>query len=104
MSSEEAEILVTTGTVTFGPAETITVGELRRGDFIVVMPTQRGVRGYRWNSAVAEITDPAFGRWRTGPPGKRKTPLKSRKFRLMSVDGIWDVPVDHTVTVRRPVS
>jgi hypothetical protein len=94
--------IITTGDVRFGAPEQVTVADLQPGDFIVTIAAQSGVRGYRWNSAVAEISDARFGAWRFGP-ARRKQPVKSRKIRLMSVDGMWDVPCFLVVTVRRPV-
>lgn len=39
----------------FGPEELTTIGELRVGDFIVVVPTQERVRGIKFDSGVKSI-------------------------------------------------
>lgn len=38
----------------FGPETRIPVSEVQAGDFLVVVPSQRGVRGTRFQSTVAE--------------------------------------------------
>lgn len=87
----------------FGPAETITVGDLAKGDFVVSVLAHAGVRGFRANSGIAEISAPEFGRWKTRQAGSRRgLPIRSRKVSFLdrSLSGI-NVPLDHPVIVRR---
>jgi hypothetical protein len=86
----------------FGPAETITAGELAQGDFVISLPAHAGIRGFRANSAVAEISAPAFGKWRTRKAGRWALPIQSRQISFLdrSLAAI-NVPLDHPVIVRR---
>jgi hypothetical protein len=85
----------------FGPAETITVGDLAEGDFVVSMPAQYRVRGYRINSGVREIGPAGYHGWKYGPP-RRKTAVRSRRVTFLDRElGALDVPVYHEVIVRR---
>jgi hypothetical protein len=85
----------------FGAPETITVADLRAGDFVISIPEQRRVRGYRIGSGVAEISEPAHFGWQFGP-ARRKVSVKSRKVRFHDRElGRLDLPVMHEILVRR---
>jgi hypothetical protein len=87
----------------FGPQETITIGQLRIGDFVIKVPSQRGWRGLVINSAVRTIED------------KTGWVLKSHRARSkIMVDGkqisfqvqrhrTFSWPDEFDVIVRRPV-
>jgi hypothetical protein len=88
----------------FGPEETITVADLAAGDFVIALPAHAGVRGFRANSAVREISAPAFGRWkaRKAGYGRRALPVQSRQISFLDRDlASLNVPLDHPVIVRR---
>lgn len=48
----------------FEDATTTTIGELRVGDFIVVVPTQERMRGVKFDSGVKKVEPTSFKRGR----------------------------------------
>jgi hypothetical protein len=84
----------------YAEAATVTIADLKAGDFVVSIPTQMGIRGYRVNSGIREITDSRFGTWKMGPP-RRKCPVESRAMRFLSDLPRVDYPSDCTVIVRK---
>jgi hypothetical protein len=61
----------------FGPPETVTVAELRAGDFLIAIPAQEGVRGVTVNSGIAELSDD-WNTWRQSTGYRRpKVPVRS---------------------------
>jgi hypothetical protein len=87
----------------FGPAETITVGLLAAGDFVVAIPAQAGTRGTRANSGVREISAPNWDRWtsRSRPRGPRM-PVASRRITFLDrALPALEVPCTYEVIVRR---
>jgi hypothetical protein len=79
--------------------ETITVADLRDGDFLVSFPTQRGIRGYAVNSGVTELE--ADHTWGVRPGYRQRLiPTEARHFRTLTGVGL-SLPSDCTVVVRR---
>ncbi len=94
----------TTPEATFAdPAET-TIADLKSGDFVVLVPTQSGVRGVRFNSGVKTVTDVDMwaSNWgRSNGRGRSRTPVASRKFTFnMGGSETWDFPASFTVIAR----
>lgn len=88
---------------TFGDAETITIGDLDLGDFVVEIPAQSGVRGARVDSGVRELRDD-YNTWRAGP-ARRRRPVRSRVITFLDRStGALNVPTAFMVVVRRPVA
>lgn len=81
---------------------TTTVGDLQVGDYLVVVPTQQGVRGVRFDTTVLAVTtDWETWTMRTGP-GRRGNPgwpVEARKVKAH--DSTWCWPADFTCTVQR---
>ena len=98
--------IITTGEIQFGEAETITVDQLVTGDFVVAFPTQAGIRGYRVNSGIREISAPAYGRWAmSGGRGRPRRQILSRKIRFLDANcGGVDLPLTHEIIVRRQIT
>jgi hypothetical protein len=93
--------------IEFGDPETITVADLRAGDFLICIPDYRNVRGVQFNSAVKTISDPSYERgWyeRGTGRGRRvpKFPVMSRELTTHAGSAGWDFPVATPVVVRRP--
>lgn len=92
---------------TYGPETTITVGMLCEGDWIDTVPTQSGVRGVIHQSAVEHVMEDTAdldwrGVWSAGNGrGRRRTVIESVVIRTRR--GLYCLPVDFTVVVRRPV-
>jgi hypothetical protein len=88
----------------FGDEETITISELRVGDFVTVVPTQSGIRGVRFNSAVKEA-DIVYGRWtKSNGYRQRRTPVESKRIAFRDAKtGAYNYPLTFEVKVRRPV-
>jgi hypothetical protein len=87
----------------FGDPETITVADLAPGDFVVQVPTQRGMRGFRVNSAVREMRDD-HGSW-TASTGYRRPRQSMRSRVIMWLDrttAAVNLPLAFHVEVRRP--
>lgn len=90
--------------VTFGDPETVTIGELMPGDFVIEVPAQGGLRGTTVNSGVKSIVE-SFDyttNWRRG--GRRFT-VASRRLTFLSSPAGWCIswPSSFTVTVRRRI-
>jgi hypothetical protein len=82
--------------ITFADAAEMTIADLREGDYVIVIPTQMGIRGVVANSGIKAITEPSYGTWRI-----RRMPVASRQIRFMSGSGeTYDYPGDCTVTAR----
>jgi hypothetical protein len=79
--------------------ETISVRDLRKGDFVVTFPRQCGIRGFRANSGIREISAPHFARWRSG-----RVAVQSRTVRFISDIEPIDVPCYCTIVVRRRIT
>jgi hypothetical protein len=91
----------------YGDLETITVGEIAVGDFVVEIPKQSNVRGIAPRSAVVRI-EARYNSW-TAPsaprPRAKRIPVESRRivFVSYSEDGrVFDYPTDFDAVVRRP--
>lgn len=98
--------IITTGEVAFGEPEPVTVADLRQGDFVVAFASQGGIRGYRVNSGIREISDPATGRWsRRSRPRGPAMPVPSRSIRFLDPEvTALNLPCDHVVITRRRLS
>lgn len=87
---------------TFSPPETITVGELQPGDFVVEFPAQKRYRRVRVDSAVRTVEDD----WETWSvnhrPGARRTPVESRRITFQHpTDVSLNFPLTWSVVARR---
>lgn len=82
----------------FSEEETTTIGELREGDFLVSVPAFRGIRGYRINSGVTEIT--YDDSWVERGYGRAGFPVPGRLFRTLS-GGLLSYPDAAPCVVRR---
>jgi hypothetical protein len=89
--------------VTFGPAETVKVADLRVGDFAVSVPAQHNYRETRIDSGLATVTD-EYDRW-TERYGRRRVSIRSRRltFLTRSVPAV-SCPADWQIVVRRPLT
>lgn len=88
--------------VVFGEAETIPVGDLAVGDFLVEVHAQSGYRATVINAGVAEIVD-TFDRWTRSTGYRRpRVNMRSRQVRLRMGTPGYNLPADWTVSVRRP--
>jgi hypothetical protein len=81
----------------FAESATVRVGDLKVGDFLETVPTQEGVRGTRFNSAVREIQDDSSF-WRSG-----YSAVRSKSFYVLAqrTDNIRYVYPDHFVCTAR---
>lgn len=87
---------------TFGPSETITIADLRVGDFIETIPTQSGVRGTRLGSGVASLE--TGYRWsRSNGRGRSRSDVASIEIATLRGQRV-DVPATFSVVVRRVVA
>lgn len=93
----------TTAEIEFGDPETITVGELAEGDFVISVPAQGRYRGYNIRSAVKQITDRPQGWYEQTRPRGPKFPIPSRVLSFVSAADKIDVANSFQVRVRRPV-
>ena len=93
--------IIEAGEVRFGEPETITVADLRAGDFVVQFMPYLNVRGLRVGSGVQAVEE-RFGTWKLGP-ARRKNPIPSRVVRFISFDSAPDVPSATPVVVRRRI-
>jgi hypothetical protein len=93
--------------IVFGDPETITVADLKPGDFVVTIPAYKGIRGYSFSTAVKTISDAAFGKWEEHHGrgrGHFRQQLQSRvmTFATQPAGIVFDYPLDAPVIVRRP--
>lgn len=87
---------------TFADVEVVTVNDLTAGDFVVQVPTQRGVRGAKVNSGI-RTTAEDFGTW-TRSSGYRRPKIGVESRILMFNDhsvSALNIPLDFIVEVRR---
>lgn len=94
--------------VIFADPETVTVAQLRPGDFVVEVPTQMQVRGVRVMSGVKEVMEgyehPEYGVWTESRGYRRhRVTVLSRVLTFQSVKGSLHYPSDFQVIVRRQV-
>jgi len=83
--------------------ETVTVSDLKPGDFVITIPTQNGVRGIRVNSGIRTVSDD-WDTWTcsSGPRRPRISQL-SRELRFNDAKlGSVNVPASFAVQARRP--
>jgi hypothetical protein len=91
----------------FGPEQDITIADLRVGDFLIVVPSQGGVRGARVG-AVVTATRHSWDTWGQHTAGhRRKVPVPSTQIEFgVHRTSAWtaglDVPDTFRATVRRP--
>lgn len=85
----------------FGPAQAVTVAELRPGDFVVEIPAQGGYRATAVQAGVEAVTE-GRGWTRSGGYRRRRVPMRSRKITYKMGAAGHDIPASWTVTVRRP--
>lgn len=80
-----------------------TVGEITVGDYLVLVPTQMGLRGTRFDGLVtrADSTWQSYG-LRTGPR-RPLTPVEAIWLGTALVQGATAYPASFTCTVRRAV-
>lgn len=79
---------------------TTTIGELRPGDFIVVVPTQERIRGVQFDSGVKELTPRTMARGR----GHSKEIVPASAVRTLRSNTGYIFPNHFTVQVRRMIS
>jgi hypothetical protein len=92
----------------FGETQTLTIADLRVGDFLEVVPTQSGVRGLRVDSGILAVQDLdsdalAYERspWRQ-IGSRRGQRVDARSIRVMRSDCSFSFPASFTCSVRRP--
>jgi hypothetical protein len=90
--------------ITFSEPVTITVADLRVGDFVVLIPEYKRIRAVSFNSAVKTISESRYGGWYTqSRPRGPKISVLSRSFSTVAGAPVaWHYPVDTPVIVRRP--
>lgn len=94
--------------IRFGDTETLTIADLRVGDFVETIPTQNGVRGMRVDSGIEAIDEMSGDAWADGErsawrikgsrAGER---VDARGLRFMRTSGRFQIPTTFTVTARR---
>ena len=94
----------TTAETVFGEPETITVGELAVGDFVISIPAQGRHRGVNVRSGLKQITERPVGWYTQTRPRGPKFPIPSRVLAFLSSDTKLDVANSYQVIVRRPVT
>lgn len=79
--------------ITFSEPHEVRIRDLRPGDFVVEVPTQEGIRGYKISSAVKAISLSTGGEYRqSNGYRRRRTPVET-----------WQVSfVSHKVTILYP--
>jgi hypothetical protein len=92
----------------FGPPEDVTVADLAVGDFLVMVPSQHGVRGCAVESVITRL-DHSWDTWGERTPGaRRRFPVPSTQLRFGTAGTVTlaeaglDVPDTFTCRVRRP--
>jgi hypothetical protein len=93
----------TTAEIEFGDPETIEVGQLQVGDYVVSIPAQGRTRGTNVRSAVKQITERPTGWYTQSRPRGPKFPIPSRVLAFLSTEDRFDVACSYQVIVRRPI-
>ena len=86
----------------FGPEQTITVGQLVPGDWVVSFPAQLRIRGMVVGSGVKTI-DPGYGWYTQSRPRGPKMPVPSRRVSFLTGSTALHVPSECKIIVRRQV-
>lgn len=81
----------------FGPAQRITIADLKPGDFVIAVPAQNRVRGYPGINASVRAVEDRFEDWQQG-----HWPVASRKVTFNTSTTVVNLPSTFTVEVRRP--
>jgi hypothetical protein len=91
-------------TIHFGPQETITIADLKVGDFVVRVPPQLNMRGLKVNSAVRTIEDREGWVLRNRATKRHGTVVAGKAITFQSYrDKTLSWPDTFAVIVRRPV-
>jgi hypothetical protein len=88
--------------IVFGEPETITVADLKAGDFVVTIPAQGGFAAIPGQSGIKAISGIEYGRYTRKSGGRRVADVPSRRLEfLASGSPEVHVPAHFTVQVRR---
>jgi hypothetical protein len=88
----------------FGPEQTVTVADLRPGDYVVTLPAYQNLPGVRVGSSVRAIEAADGWEQRHGRGARWGLPVAGRKVAFNTTGGaVLNTPSARPVVIRRPV-